>query len=370
MISILFLCSDLHKMNMNSVCVSLFSKRHLEKFCNCKKFLSAKAYIFDKQFDNFPKATDFKLVEEELGPIKDGEFLTEAVYLSVDPYMRAYAPRLKTGKTFLGSQVARILESKNDKFPVGKHVVGEFGWRTHTISNGKPSPTGVPQAWVLPDFGDLPVSLALGVLGMPGNTAYFGFLELCQPKKGEMVFVTGAAGAVGSLVGQIAKIKGCKVVGIAGSDEKGKWLTDELGFDHFINYKSDDLVQKIRECAPNGIDCYFDNVGGEISSKIMFNMNTFGRISVCGAISGYNENKPPKATLVQYPITMNQLRMEGFIVHRWLDRWFEGIEQNRKWIQEGKLKYRETVTHGFENMFNAFADMLKGGNIGKALVKV
>nr|CAH7763144.1 unnamed protein product [Callosobruchus chinensis] len=283
--------------------------QHLRKFCNFKKFLSAKAYIFDKQFDNFPKATDFKLVEEELGPIKDGEFLTEAVYLSVDPYMRAYAPRLKTGKTFLGSQVAR-------------------------------------------------------------NTAYFGFLELCQPKKGETVFVTGAAGAVGSLVGQIAKIKGCKVVGIAGSDEKGKWLTDELGFDHFINYKSDDLVEKIREYAPNGIDCYFDNVGGEISSKIMFNMNTFGRIAVCGAISGYNENKPPKATLVQYPITMNQLRMEGFIVHRWLDRWFEGIEQNRKWIREGKLKYRETVTHGFENMFNAFADMLKGANIGKALVKV
>nr|CAI5853593.1 unnamed protein product [Callosobruchus analis] len=303
----IFLFFDLYKMHVNSI--PLFSNRHLQKFCDFKKCLSAKAYIFDKQFDNFPKATDFRLVEEELEPIKDGEFLTEAVYLSVDPYMRAYAPRLKTGKTFLGSQVAR-------------------------------------------------------------NTAYFGFLELCQPKKGEMVFVTGAAGAVGSLVGQIAKIKGCKVVGIAGSDEKGKWLTDGLGFDHFINYKSNDLVKKIRECAPNGIDCYFDNVGGEISSKIMFNMNTFGRISVCGAISGYNQNKPPKATLVQYPITMNQLKMEGFIVHRWLDRWFEGIEQNRKWIQEGKLKYRETVTHGFENMFRAFADMLKGGNIGKALVKV
>nr|CAI5853594.1 unnamed protein product [Callosobruchus analis] len=362
----IFLFFDLYKMHVNSI--PLFSNRHLQKFCDFKKCLSAKAYIFDKQFDNFPKATDFRLVEEELEPIKDGEFLTEAVYLSVDPYMRAYAPRLKTGKTFLGSQVARILESKHKKFPVGKYVVGEFGWRTHTISNGKPLPNGVPQAWVIPDFGDLPISLALGVLGMPGNTAYFGFLELCQPKKGEMVFVTGAAGAVGSLVGQIAKIKGCKVVGIAGSDEKGKWLTDGLGFDHFINYKSNDLVKKIRECAPNGIDCYFDNVGGEISSKIMFNMNTFGRISVCGAISGYNQNKPPK--VVQYPITMNQLKMEGFIVHRWLDRWFEGIEQNRKWIQEGKLKYRETVTHGFENMFRAFADMLKGGNIGKALVKV
>ncbi|CAH1977913.1 unnamed protein product [Acanthoscelides obtectus] len=263
-----------------------------------------------------------------------------------------------------------IIESRHEKFPVGKYVVGEFGWRTHTISNGKPMLNGVPQAWIIPDLGNLPLSIALGALGMPGNTAYFGFLELCQPKPGETVFVTGAAGAVGSLVGQIAKIKGCKVVGIAGSDEKGKWLTDELGFDHFINYKTDDIVKKIKECAPNGIDCYFDNVGGEISSKILLNMNTFGRISVCGAISGYNETSSPKATIVQYPVTMNQLRMEGFIAHRWLDRWFEGIQQNMKWIEEGKLKYRETVTHGFENMYSAFADMLRGGNTGKAIVKV
>ncbi|CAH1977914.1 unnamed protein product [Acanthoscelides obtectus] len=284
--------------------------------------------------------------------------------------MRAYAPRLQTGKTFIGSQVAKIIESRHEKFPVGKYVVGEFGWRTHTISNGKPMLNGVPQAWIIPDLGNLPLSIALGALGMPGNTAYFGFLELCQPKPGETVFVTGAAGAVGSLVGQIAKIKGCKVVGIAGSDEKGKWLTDELGFDHFINYKTDDIVKKIKECAPNGIDCYFDNVGGEISSKILLNMNTFGRISVCGAISGYNETSSPKATIVQYPVTMNQLRMEGFIAHRWLDRWFEGIQQNMKWIEEGKLKYRETVTHGFENMYSAFADMLRGGNTGKAIVKV
>ncbi|CAG9865277.1 unnamed protein product [Phyllotreta striolata] len=335
-----------------------------------KRNISAKAFIFRNQFEGFPKESDFQLTNEQLPSLKEGEFLAEAEYLSVDPYMRAYAPRVKTGKTFMGSQVAKILESKNPKFPAGRHIVGEFGWRTHTVSNGKPLSTGVPTAWLIPDIGDLPKSLALGVLGMPGNTALFGFLEICLPQPGETVLVTGAAGAVGSLVGQIAKIKGCKAIGVAGSDEKGKWLVNELGFDHFINYKSDDLRKKIKEYAPHGIDCYFDNVGGEISSTIMLYMNTFGRISVCGAISGYNETKPPKATLVQYPLTFNQLRMEGFIVHRWLDRWFEGIEQNKKWIEEGKLKYRESVTEGFENTFTAFVDMLRGGNVGKAIVKI
>ncbi|KAJ8951567.1 hypothetical protein NQ318_020443 [Aromia moschata] len=318
---------------------NLFSNYHI-----AKRTLTAKAFIFKKQFDGFPKKSDLQLVEEELPSIKDGEFLAEALFLS--------------------------WQVKNPKFPEGKYVVGDFGWRTHTISEGKTLPNGFPGAWVVPDFGNLPLSLALGPLGMIGNTAYFGFLELCQPKNGETVIVTGAAGAVGSLVGQIAKIKGCNVIGVAGSDDKGKWLTEDLGFDSFINYKTDNVRKKIKEYAPNRIDCYFDNVGGEISSTIMLYMNVHGRISVCGAISGYNENTLPKATIVQYPITFNQLRMEGFMVYRWVDRWFEGIEQNKKWIEEGKLKYRETVTEGFENMFEAFTDMLKGVNFGKAIVKV
>ncbi|KAG5868538.1 hypothetical protein JTB14_009242 [Gonioctena quinquepunctata] len=285
--------------------------------------------------------------------------------------MRAYAPRIRPGKTFLGSQVAKVLESKNPNFPEGKYVVGDYGWRTHTISTGKAPSNGFLNDWLIPDnIGDLPPSLALGVLGMPGNSAYFGLLELCEPKPGGTVIVTGAAGAVGSTVGQIAKIKGCRVIGVAGSDEKGKWLVNELGFDHFINYKTDDIKKKLKEFAPKGINCYFDNVGGEISTTIMLYMNKFGRVAVCGAISGYNEKEPPKASLVQNPVAFNQLRMEGFIVTRWLDRWFEGIEQNRKWIVDGKLKYRETVTDGFENMFHAFTDMLRGGNIGKAIVKV
>ncbi|XP_050501409.1 prostaglandin reductase 1-like [Diabrotica virgifera virgifera] len=353
-----------------TACNKLLKKSRLFSQTNkfIKRHVSAKAFIFEKQFDGFPKESDFKLVTEELPALKDGEFLAAAEYLSVDPYMRAYAPRVKTGRTFMGSQVAKIVESKNSKFPEGTYIVGEYGWRTHTISNGKGAVNGLPSVWIIPDIEDLPHSLALGVLGMPGNTAYFGFLELCQPKVGETVIVTGAAGAVGSHVGQIAKIKGCRTVGVAGSDEKGKWLVDELGFDHFINYKKDDLRSKIKEFAP--YDCYFDNVGGEISSMIMLYMSLFGRISVCGAISGYNDTSLPKAPIVQYPLVFNQLRMEGFVVQRWVDRWFEGVEQNKKWIQEGKLKYRETVTHGFENMYAAFADMLRGGNTGKAIVKV
>jgi prostaglandin reductase 1 len=221
---------------------------------------------------------------------------------------------------------------------------------------------------MLPDFGSQSYSLAVGACGMPGNTAYFGFLEICQPKEGETVVVTAAAGAVGSLVGQIAKIKGCKVIGFAGSDEKCQWLEKELGFDKAINYKSKDLAKALKEAAPKGVDCYFDNVGGELSSIIIHQMRPYGRISVCGAISGYNDQQ----IMVPAPQSMfiwSQLKMEGFLVYRWSDRWLEGITQMLSWIGEGKIKIEETYTEGFENMPQAFIDMLNGKNTGKAVVK-
>lgn len=223
--------------------------------------------------------------------------------------------------------------------------------------------------YMLPDFGNESLSMALGALGMPGNTAYFGFLEICKPKKGETVVVTGAAGAVGSLVGQIAKLKGCKVIGFAGSDEKCRWLENELGFDKVINYKNGDMDKALREAAPEGVDCFFENVGGELGSIILHQMNLYGRISVCGGISGYNDQK----VLVPSPqiaINMNQLEVIGFVVHRWVDRWFEGIEEMLQWIQEGKIKCHETVTQGFENMPKAFIEMMRGKNTGKAVVQV
>lgn len=186
----------------------------------------------------------------------------------------------------IGGQVAKIIESKHAKYPVGSYVVGSFGWRTHTVYN--PDVKTDSPSYLLPELGNLPVSLGVGILGMPGNTAYFGFLELCQPKAGETVVVTGAAGAVGSVVGQIAKAKGCYVIGFAGSDDKCDWIKNELGFDVAINYKKGDMKAALKAAAPKGVDCYFDNVGGELSSIIINQMNLFGRISVCGSISSYN----------------------------------------------------------------------------------
>ncbi|XP_071455332.1 prostaglandin reductase 1-like [Hetaerina americana] len=333
-----------------------------------------KAKIYKKvcEFDGEPKDSDFSLIEEELPSLKEGEFLCAGEWFSVDPYMRVYSQWSPVGETVIGSQLAKVIESKNEVYKEGMYVVGYFGWRTHTICDGKTELTpGFGQPLIVQPLESLPMSLYLGALGMPGNTAYFGFLEICQPKAGETVVVTGAAGAVGSLVGQIAHIKGCKVIGFAGTDEKVDWLKKDLHFDHAYNYKDVGVDQALKEAAPDGVDCYFDNVGGEMSSKILRHMNSRGRISVCGSISSYNasKNEEPKASLVQLPLISKELKMEGFMVMRWLDRWEEGVKQHLNWINEGKLKYKETITEGFENMPKAFKEMLKGKNVGKAVVK-
>ncbi|KAJ4443422.1 hypothetical protein ANN_05090 [Periplaneta americana] len=272
----------------------------------------------------------------------------------------------------IGLQVAKVIESRHKDFAVGKHVIGFFGWRTHTIANGNiaPIPTHFPPHLV-PEMGDLPMSLALGALGRIGNTAYFGLLKLCQPKAGEVVVVSGAAGAVGSHVGQIAHILGCKVIGFAGSEEKVKWLTEELKFDRAFNYRTTDVTEALKEAAPDGVDCYFDNVGGVMSSAVIHHMRQFGRIAICGSISSYNtkDGELVSAPMIQTSVVRKQLKMEGFIVSRWKDCWQEGIDQNLKWIQEGKLKWKETVTEGFENLPLAFIGMLRGDNVGKAVVK-
>lgn len=337
--------------------------------------VKAKKFIVVKHFSGEPKPTDLKLVEEELAPIKDGEFLVEAEYLSVDPYMRPYVLQFPLGITMIGSQVAKIIESKNSNYPVGKRIVGHFGWRTHTVVNpntfSELQLTG-PKPYLLPDMGDLSPSLALGALGMPGNSAYFGLVKICSPKSGETLVVSGAAGAVGSQVGQIAKhVFGLTVIGIAGSVEKCKWLVDDLGFDCAINYKTQDVSLALKKAAPKGVDIYFDNVGGDISSTVIYQMNRFGRISVCGSISSYNADHSslPKCVQIQPAMIFNQLKMEGFVVTRWLDQWQEGIQKNLQWISEGKIHCKETITKGFENMFEAFCGMLKGKNIGKAIVQ-
>ncbi|KFB38940.1 AGAP000414-PA-like protein [Anopheles sinensis] len=328
-------------------------------------------WVYVKPFDGLPKDENFRLEEEVFSDeLKENEFLTEAEFLSVDPYMRPYMSSYPVGTSMIGGQVAKVTASRHPNFPVGAYVFGNFGWRTHCLVDPRKLPAE-SQPYVLPSFGRHPRSLALGVLGMPGNTAYFGFLELCQPKEGETVVVSGAAGAVGSIVGQIAKLKGCTVVGVAGTDEKCAWLR-ELGFDATINYRAvgeSGFAEALKKAAPKGVDCYFDNVGGYISVAVLLQMNLYGRISVCGTISNYNEARAQVAD-PQREFVFKQLRQEGFIVTRWHKRWMEGIEANLRWIEEGKLTYQETVTKGFERMPEAFVSMLTGGNTGKAVVKV
>jgi prostaglandin reductase 1 len=262
---------------------------------------------------------------------------------------------------------SRVIESKNSNYEVGAKVFAQVGWRTHTQLN----PQDYPQHefYKLPDFGKFPLSYGLSVLGVPGNTARFGLLEICQPKAGEVCVVTGAAGAVGSIAGQIAKSKGCKVIGFAGSDAKCKWLEEEVGFDKAINYKSENVEKLLKEAAPDGVDVFFDNVGGMLGHIVQEQMRMFGRISLCGCISTYND----EAIMVPALTTFHRrnLKLEGFNVHvRWSNRCMEGIQENLKLLSDGKLKNAETITQGFEYMPQAFMEMLKGRNTGKAVVKV
>ncbi|XP_075267634.1 prostaglandin reductase 1 [Opisthocomus hoazin] len=328
--------------------------------------VTAKVWVLKNHFEGLPKSSDFDLKQIELPNLKDGELLLESVFLSVDPYMRPYSRRyMKEGDVMIGTQVARVVESKNLAVTVGTFVVANSGWRTHFISDGKDLEL-LPSSW--PE--SLPRSLALGTVGMPGLTAYFGLLEVCKMKPGETVLVNAAAGAVGSVVGQLAKIGGCKVVGCAGSDDKVAYLK-KIGFDEAINYKTvTSLDEALRKASPDGYDCFFDNVGGEFASIAINQMKKYGRIAVCGAISQYNDSVPQKGPYVQIPMIFKELRMEGFIVTQWKNRREEGLKALLKWVMEGKVKFRETVTEGFENMPMAFIGVLKGENIGKAIVKV
>ncbi|XP_061434400.1 prostaglandin reductase 1-like isoform X1 [Lethenteron reissneri] len=325
----------------------------------------AKVWKLKSHFVGFPKSSDFLLEEEELPAIKDGELLLEAEFLSVDPYMRPYSEtKMKEGDVMIGSQVAKVVASKVAEFPVGTFVVSHSGWRSHSISTGN-GLQALQASWPV----ELSHSLALGVLGMPGLTAYFGLLEICNPVAGETVLVNGAAGAVGMLVGQIAKIKGCRVVGFAGSDAKVA-LLKELGFDSALNYRTVASVDAaLGEAAPGGYHCFFDNVGGDFLCAALSHMKHRGRVSICGGISMYNDATSQKLTFPQLTLIFKELKLEGFMVTRWQDRRDEGIAALAAWVKEGKLQYRETVTEGFSAMPDAFMGLLRGENVGKAVVR-
>jgi len=334
----------------------------MEKLLNKKITLASRPV-------GMPKESDFKLVEAPVLQPNAGEMVVKSLYISVDPYMRgrmndakSYAAPVEIGAVMVGGVVGEVIESNNPKFGVGDIVQGEFGWQAYTITNGK----GVRKI----DPSIAPISTSLGILGMPGLTAYFGLLDIGQPKAGETVVVSGAAGAVGSIVGQIAKIKGCRVVGIAGDDAKVKYVVDELGFDAAFNYKTTkNYVEKLKELCPKGIDVYFDNVGGPITDAVIPLLNTHARISVCGQISQYNVEKPETGPRWLWALIVKQARVEGFLVFQFADRFLQASAEMAQWIKDGKLKYKEDIVEGIENLPKAFIGMLQGDNTGKRLVK-
>jgi len=320
--------------------------------------------------EGLPKESDFRLVESPIPEPGGGQFLVRTLYLSVDPYMRgrisdapSYAEPVKLGEVMLGGAVGEVVKSNHPQFAPGEIVEGMFGWQEYALSDGK----GVRKV----DPKLAPVSTALYVLGMPGMTAYFGLLEIGKPQPGETVVVSGAAGAVGSLVGQIAKLKGCRVVGIAGSDQKIQHVVEELGFDGGINYKPPaQFHEKLREACPNGIDVYFDNVGGSVTDAVIGLINTRARLVICGQVSQYNLKRLERGPRWLWQLIIKQARAEGFLVYQFADRYEEGHRPMAQWLKEGKLKYRETILAGVENAPRAFIGMLQGENVGKMLVKV
>lgn len=336
--------------------------------------LKGKAWTLAKAFEGIPKVSDFQLVEEDVSTeLKDGEILTEALYMTVDPYMRMVP--VSPGSVLHGEQVARVKLSKNPDFPVDSLVQFHHGWRTLAVLHpDMPRIDGTYGKLMLhrvPDLGGLSPSLALGVLGMPGLTAYFGLTEeKGDPRPGQVVLVSGAAGAVGSAVGQIAKLKGAVVIGSAGSDEKCE-LLKSWGFDHVFNYKTTSVAEALARFAPQGVDLYFDNVGGHFLMQVLERMKNGGRVVACGSISDYNDNSQgPSAFQLYSQIIFKNLTLCGIIVWDYYQRFPEGVTQLLKWIQEGRLKYSETTTEGFDKMPEAFISLFKGTNIGKVIVKV
>lgn len=317
-----------------------------------------------------PDEETFHFIEQDTKELEEGEVLLRTLYVSVDPYMRgrmqdaeSYIEPFQLGKVIEGGSIGEVIESKSENFQQGDIAIGMFGWQTHYVAKEKEIRKIDPSL--------APITTHLGILGMTGLTAYFGLLDIGKPKEGETVVVSGAAGAVGSVVGQIAKIKGARVVGIAGSEDKISFLKDQLQFDEAVNYKTAaDLKEAIGQACPGGVDVYFDNVGGEVSDAVLTKLNRNARIPVCGAISSYNLESVDLGPRVQTTLIKKSALMQGFTVGNFSNRFHEGATQLGKWLQEGKLKYQETIHEGFENIPNAFLDLFKGNNTGKLLVKV
>ena len=321
-----------------------------------------------------PKNSNFKLTSSVITPPKAGEALLRTVYLSLDPYMRgrmsdapSYAPPVEIDEVMVGASVSRVVSSNNEKFNVGDWVVSFSGWQDYSITDGTDALN------LGPDVSH--PSYAVGVLGMPGLTAYMALLDIGQPKAGETVVVAAATGAVGSLVGQIAKIKGCRVIGIAGGEEKCDYAVDVLGFDACVDHKSDAMDAELANVCPDGIDVYFENVGGSVFDAVIPLLNTCARIPLCGLISQYNATELPKGPdrmpLLMGTLLVKRIKMQGFIVFDdYGHRYEEFAQPMAQWLSEGKIKYKEDVVEGLENAPSGLIGLLKGDNFGKRVVRV
>ena len=330
------------------------------------------------RLDNRPTgaalASNFKLINSATPALQDGEVLVQHHYLSLDPYMRgrmndskSYAAAQALGQVMGGGTAGVVVESKHAKYTVGDTVVGMGGWQQYGVVDGN-----TVGAMRKVDTTHIPLSVYLGAVGMPGVTAWYGLMKICQPKAGETVVVSAASGAVGSVVGQLAKAKGCRVVGFAGGADKCKYVVEELGFDACIDYKAfpdaKSLYKALKDEAPKGIDCYFENVGGVILDAVLSNMNAFGRIALCGMIAGYN-GAPVPITQPQL-FLMNRLLLQGFIVSEHMEHWPEALKELGGLVATGKLKFRESIAQGIESAPDAFLGLLSGKNFGKQLVKL
>jgi NADPH-dependent curcumin reductase CurA len=310
---------------------------------------------------------NFKLVETPLTPLADGQLRVRNHYLSLDPYMRgrmdeakSYAASQPLNEVMIGGTVGEVVESKNAKFAVGDKVVGTYGWQEFGTSDGK----GLRKV----DDTHIPLSAYLGPVGMPGVTAWLGLNRIIEPKAGETVLVSAASGAVGSVVGQLAKAAGCRAVGIAGGADKCRYVTETLGFDACIDYKAGNLYDDLKAALPNGVDGYFENVGGEVLDAVLPRMNAFGRIALCGMIAGYDGSSTP---LMKPSLLLTQrLKVQGFIVSESPEVWPEALTQLGGLVAQKKLLYRESIAQGLENAPEAFLGLLKGKNFGKQLVKL
>jgi NADPH-dependent curcumin reductase CurA len=311
---------------------------------------------------------NFRLVETPVPEISDGQFLVRNHYLSLDPYMRgrmnegrSYARSVGIGEVMVGGTVGEVVATRHPGFTVGDRVVGALGWQLYAVSDGN----GVMKI----EDPRVPLTAYLGVVGMPGITAYVGLLDIGQPHPGETVVVSAAAGAVGGVVGQLAKMQGCRAVGIAGGPEKGRYVREELGLDACIDYKGGRLWEDLKEATPKGIDVYFDNVGGEILDMVLSRVNPFARLPLCGLISQYNATEPYGLKNVA-SLLVNRVTLQGFIVSDRLERWPAAQQALAKAVLEGRLRYRETVAEGLPSAPAAFIGMLAGKNFGKQLVKL